>query len=556
MPVRLRSLVVLSLPGLVLLAPLQARAQSATAGVRVEPGNVNESPFTAVPDGAGGVFVSFKTPADFNVCPIHVARLLGDGTPDASWQYTPAVALYAAMGMAPLIGVSGPHSVWVFADHIQTNNEQVYMMRHRVPDGLSAPDATSLPFNTQPMRPDAVVAGPGQSVWLITYRNEALRLDPDGTFTTFETPAGVVFGSLVDPTVARYAQTPDGAGGVYVANTLTNVNLNSTGEDLILYRIGSDGSLPWSPASRILTTAQHDQYDPRLAVSASGVVAVWIDNRSLANGQDVYGSRYLTDGSLAAGWVSGGKPIASLAGSQLDPEVISDGGDGAWVAWVDSRSGENDVYYTHVLGNGALAPGFPVNGKPLTAAAGSQITPRIAPDGVGGFFAAWLDYRGGKPDVYGSQVTAAGVLSSDFAADGNALCTNAADKANLDIVAVAPGKAIVLWQDKRDATTNTYALAFPAGAPLAVPGGAAVRLALAPVANPARGALEVRVSSGDSEPIHVELFDIGGRLVEEHVLSGPVREARVRFAAAHAGLYFVRAGQHDARATARVAVTR
>jgi hypothetical protein len=81
-------------------------------------------------------------------------------------------------------------------------------------------------------------------------------------------------------------------------------------------------------------------------------------------------------------------------------------------------------------------------------------------------------------------------------------------------------------------------------------------LALAPVANPARNGVELRVSAPDEAPIRVALVDVTGRIRAEQVLPGPARDLRVRFDAPGTGLYFLRAEQRGVSASARVAVVK
>jgi len=87
-----------------------------------------------------------------------------------------------------------------------------------------------------------------------------------------------------------------------------------------------------------------------------------------------------------------------------------------------------------------------------------------------------------------------------------------------------------------------------------VPLGRAMHLSLAPLVNPARDGVELRLSSPDDGPIRVALVDVIGRVRAELILSGPVRDVRVRFDPPGPGLYFLKAEQRGALASGRVAV--
>src|SRR5204863_2209560 len=106
--------------------------------------------------------------------------------------------------------------------------------------------------------------------------------------------------------------------------------------------------------------------------------------------------------------------VCSVIGEQIVPAIISDGAGGAFVAWMDSRSGTTltdiDVFAQHVLASGAVDPNWPVNGAPVTIAPKAQTGPALVADGVGGFFVTSNDLRSGNPgvDVFAEPVLRSG----------------------------------------------------------------------------------------------------------------------------------------------------
>jgi hypothetical protein len=117
---------------------------------------------------------------------------------------------------------------------------------------------------------------------------------------------------------------------------------------------------------------------------------------------------------------SGGVPGPQVVPpGQGDPNpglrVAADGQGGMFVAWIDRRdvsfgSIDPDLYVHHVLSDGTIAPGWPANGVEVGGASGAPDQFAIVLDGSGGVFASWRDSRTGVPTPYFSHVRASGVL--------------------------------------------------------------------------------------------------------------------------------------------------
>ncbi len=153
----------------------------------------------------------------------------------------------------------------------------------------------------------------------------------------------------------------------------------------------------------------------------SGVIVVWQETRG-ATGIDLYAQRVLGDGSVAPGWPATGLPVCTASATQTSVVVIPDGAGGAFVAWRDYRSGgpsATDIYAQHVAAGGSIAPGWPANGLAVCTAEGGQRWPALAPDGAGGAFAAWMDQRGGaSPDIFVQHFNGDGTLAYGWPVDG------------------------------------------------------------------------------------------------------------------------------------------
>lgn len=160
-----------------------------------------------------------------------------------------------------------------------------------------------------------------------------------------------------------------------------------------------------------------------------------------------------------AQWSVNGNAVCVYAGEQSYPASAPDGAGGAFVIWADYRSGGGDLYLQRITSTGSIAPGWPSGGAPLCTAAGDQRSPSAASDGAGGVFVVWEDDRAGgsDPNLYLQRFTATGLAAAGWPADGFAVCAAPGTQRNVAL-AVESGAALLAWQDDRDgAASDVYA---------------------------------------------------------------------------------------------------
>ncbi len=156
--------------------------------------------------------------------------------------------------------------------------------------------------------------------------------------------------------------------------------------------------------------------------------------------------RLLGDGSMAPGW--------SLAAptSACDPPcraswghaIAPDGEGGMFFAWTDYRSGDWDIYAGHLLSDGTRDPRLPASGRPI----GSGIVPSYAPtlvsDRRGNVIVAWSEEHSGQLDLYAYRLSAdipVGVQAS--------LVSSAASPERVEIVWYVTSRAEQLSVERR-----------------------------------------------------------------------------------------------------------
>ncbi len=176
--------------------------------------------------------------------------------------------------------------------------------------------------------------------------------------------------------------------------------------DIFAQRIDANGNRLWSQDLRInsdIGTAT--QFDPAIAVDAAGNLWIaWVDSRN--NNHDIFVQRINSNGETL--WnderqINRNDNNAEQGGASIT--LVP--GQGAVVAWHDNRSGNYDVYADRLsdLGGFVWAENLRVNSD---ATESSQTYPSLAASASGNITVAWLDQRIGNSDIYVQRLAATG----------------------------------------------------------------------------------------------------------------------------------------------------
>ncbi len=216
--------------------------------------------------------------------------------------------------------------------------------------------------------------------------------NPD-IYVARSTDAGVTWGRNVrvndDPGTAEQRGVPalavDPQGAVYVA--WEDHRSDPQFPDVYLAR-SEDGGLTWSPNVRVNDVVSGWQGDPAIAADPSGVNVAWYDSR---NGQgDVYFARSGDGGDTWGGSVRLNRHDGNGAGAV---PAISAWSGGVFVAWQDGGRG---VVLTWSTDRGQTwAPDAAVSSGNAT-----QTDPSLAVGPPGIAYLAWVDERNGDTDIY------------------------------------------------------------------------------------------------------------------------------------------------------------
>lgn len=212
---------------------------------------------------------------------------------------------------------------------------------------------------------------------------------------------------------------PDGAGGAFATVLLDYYAVGGSGRAVLVHHVPGSGAGPYSP-NHWLVWSEFGAGGGGLALDGVGgvFVAGHDASQSCVSGDcllKVYVGRY--DAALASlpGW-----PVRVRVGSgtQHNAELAPDGAQGVFVLWRDLRNATPDLYAQHLLPNGTRDPAWPVDGLALGGTVNVLAAHKVIADGQGGLFAAWIDGRAGRTDLYAQHLDATGAPVSGWPAGG------------------------------------------------------------------------------------------------------------------------------------------
>jgi hypothetical protein len=175
-------------------------------------------------------------------------------------------------------------------------------------------------------------------------------------------------------------------------------NSVTTGLDIYMSR-SFDGGDTFGPNTRVDTgTNNRPETGADIAVGTNGrVFVVYVSGASTAS--DIYLSTS-TDGGRTFGPM---KLVNDDSGTvrQLNPEVVSDNGNIAHIAWTDMRNGDMDIYYASRTGQGIITSNVKVNGD--TSGTDQDDAAMAMHDNAP--VVVWRDDRNGNADIYLAERT-------------------------------------------------------------------------------------------------------------------------------------------------------
>lgn len=393
-----------------------------------------------------------------------VLLVLVPGPAAASWPYDPAinVPLCVATGAqrypeaAPDIG-GGAIVAW---DDQRGGPRDIYAQRvdrtgtaRWTGGGVVVCSATNEQYE-----PKIIPDGSGGAIMTWSdYRNGvaydiyAQRIDSTGTPKW--TGDGVVICNAGD-FQEHPAILPDGSGGAII--TWDDDRTGTGANRIYAQRVNASGLPQWTANGVVLTTSLSGQARPLIVTNgADGAIVAWEDYR---NGNiDIFAQRVLSNGTVDPAWPALGRGVVVTGGDEEDLAMASDGNGGAYIGWAHLAGGlTRDVYVKHVLSTGTIDPAWPANGRAMVVDSYDQGSTVLLADGSGGVIVGYDDLHSSR-DIYAQHVLSTGALDPAWPSAGVGLCLHAGDQMYPRMVKDGAGGAIVTWWDNRNDDGDLYA---------------------------------------------------------------------------------------------------
>lgn len=196
----------------------------------------------------------------------------------------------------------------------------------------------------------------------------------------------------------------DGANGAIIC-WLDQRNFGS-GQDIYAQKVNASGLVQWVSNGVAICTANALQTAQQMiSDGAGGAIIIWEDRRTE---RDIYAQRLNNSGT--AQWAANGISICNTTGTQTDPQLVTRISGGATILWTDLRnSSQEDIYAQAITLAGSVL--WTANGNPVANETHSQSAAQFITDGGDGAIIAWQDLRTTLDyDIYSSKLFSDGTL--------------------------------------------------------------------------------------------------------------------------------------------------
>ena len=524
----------------------------------------DQQSLAAISDGAGGAIVTWQDNRGGSNSDIYAQRVLASGAIAPGWTANGTLLCDAANDqLNPTLATDGANGAIVtWADDRNAGDNDIYA-QHVLASGSVDANWTAngtLLCNANNVQSYPTIVSDGAGGAIVTWQDP--RIDAADVYAQRVLASGIVDGTWTpNGTIVCDAMNSqglpqivsDGAAGAII--TWQDLRGGAT-SDIYAQRLLAAGTVDpsWTANGALLCDAANNQLTPQIVPAGVGTaIVIWRDFRGGVS-SDLYAQRVLAAGTVDPGWTANGTLICNAANNQLAPVVVSDGSNGAIIAWADERSGTNaDIYAQRVLAAGTVDPGWTANGNLLCDASNNQSFPSIASNGASGAIVAWSDNRQfGNSDIFAQRVTFNGrtpalvslvrtiaderhVLVEWLVSDGAGRASTvwrrtegSAWQLLSSVTADPSGRLVIDDRDVEPGTRYGYRLgvdhqgrnSWLGETWVDVPSGAVLSLhGLRP--NPSLHDVVVSFSLPRRESATLELFDANGRRVASHGLESP-----------------------------------
>jgi Secretion system C-terminal sorting domain len=176
-------------------------------------------------------------------------------------------------------------------------------------------------------------------------------------------------------------------------------------------------------------------------------------------------------------------PICTAIGIQSEPKIIPDGVGGAYIVWKDFRNFNSpDAFLQRINKEGVSL--WIVDGLNVCVNQEDQSTPNICSDGEYGVIASWSDFRNTTDrNIYAQRIDSNGIIQWNF--NGVVVTNKSVREYNEEIISDGAGGAIIAWEQGSNNIYDIWAQRIDAsGTPMWASGGIALSTASSNKLNP------------------------------------------------------------------------
>ena len=154
------------------------------------------------------------------------------------------------------------------------------------------------------------------------------------------------------------------------------------------------------------------QWSPAIAVTPNGLAfAAWVEDGVGA------GDIYFAARSEAGAWLASERVNDEVCShGDGSPRLAVDPAGASYAVWADDPSGNSDVFFAWRPASGSWSSPVKINDD---LGASDQMNPAIAVDGAGVAYAAWEDWRSGRPAIYFASRPPGGSWSANVRISGD-----------------------------------------------------------------------------------------------------------------------------------------
>lgn len=419
-------------------------------GVTLTPATTNNASFQLVfPDGAGGAVVAWSDQRGGSNFDCFASRLGPTGNLVSGWSGGGnAVSVIDSSQVITGSGTDnggGGFFLYTDVDPQFANTHDIYLQHltssGAVASGYPAGGKTMIQgsVGTIGMLPDG--SGGLYFGWSTPDGSNVRvkRLDATGA-ATLGWPAGGIDTGVPDAVNGEPAL--DGAGGFYLAL--------STATTVVIQRYSSTGVASGWPGGGLTVAAPGAQVSPTIVkLSNNDALVAWVDPAT----SHVFAQRINAAGTVNGSWPAGGKQVSTGTAGEDQPELVADAVGGALIVWQELAPPLfllGKPFVQRLTSTGGVSGGWPATGVQLLSADTDYGTSNLISDGANGAIVAWTDLRNGNADIYMQRVLAGGAVDGAWPADGAAVCDAAGDQAFPQLATDGANGAIVALEDVAD----------------------------------------------------------------------------------------------------------